>query len=231
MIVIEVKNITKRFGKKEVLKGVSFTAKKGEVTCLIGINGVGKTTILNAIMNLTPINSGEILVDGKKVTKGHYNKITFIPDTIITQQQMTIKDSFEFMNDFYKTWNEKRAQELLTFFRLDENERIANLSKGNKAKVNMLLGLSLDVNYVLMDEPFSGIDIFSREQITDVFLSHLVEERGVIITTHEIQDIEHIIDRVILLDNGTIVRDFNAEKVREESGQSITDVLREVYNA
>jgi len=229
--VIEVKDITKWFGRKEVLKGVSFTARKGEVTCLIGINGVGKTTVLNAIMNLTPINSGHILVDGEKVAKNTYNKITFIPDAITVQQNMTIKASFEFMSDFYDTWNEKRAKELLSFFRLDENERISELSKGNKAKVNMLLGLSLDVDYVLMDEPFSGIDMFSREQITNVFLSHLVEDRGVIITTHEIQDIEHIIDRVILLDRGEVVRDFNAEEVREESGQSITDVLREVYNA
>lgn len=228
--LIEVKNIKKRFGNKEVLKGVSFTAKKGEITCLIGINGVGKTTVLNAIMNLTPINSGEILVDGKKVTNDVYNKITFIPDAMTMQEHMKIKEAFEFMNDFYDIWNKQRADELLSFFRLNKEERIANLSKGNKAKVNMLLGLALDVDYVLMDEPFSGIDIFSREQITEVFLSHLVEDRGVIITTHEIQDIEHIIDRVILLDNGIIVRNFNAEQVREESGQSITDVLREVYN-
>lgn len=228
--MIEVNNITKRFGKKTVLKGVSFTAKPGEITCLIGINGVGKTTVLNAIMNLTPINSGEILVDGKKVEKNGYNNITFIPDAITMPQQMTIRDAFEFMNDFYDTWNSVRAKEMLKFFRLEETDRIADLSKGNKAKVNMLLGLALDVDYVLMDEPFSGIDIFSREQITDVFLSHLVEDRGVIITTHEIQDIEHIIDQVVLLDEGIIVRNFNAEEVREESGQSITDVLREVYN-
>lgn len=228
--MIEVNNITKQFGKKTVLKGVTFTAKPGEITCLIGINGVGKTTVLNAIMNLTPINSGEILVDGKKVEKNGYNKITFIPDAITMPQQMTIRDAFEFMNDFYDTWNSVRAKEILKFFRLEETDRIADLSKGNKAKVNMLLGLALDVDYVLMDEPFSGIDIFSREQITDVFLSHLVEDRGVIITTHEIQDIEHIIDQVVLLDEGIIVRNFNAEEVREESGQSITDVLREVYN-
>lgn len=228
--MIEVRNIVKKFGRKMVLKDVSFTAHKGAITCLIGVNGVGKTTVLNAIMNLTPINEGKILVDGKQVTKETYNKITFIPDAMTMQEQMTINEAFEFMSDFYDTWNEQRAQELLEFFRLERRERISNLSKGNKAKVNILLGLALDVDYILMDEPFSGIDIFSREQITDVFLSHLVEDRGVIITTHEIYDIEHLIDQVVLLDNGVIVRDFNAEQVREESGQSITDVLREVYN-
>lgn len=228
--MIEVKNIAKRFGKKEVLKDVSFTAEKGKITCLIGVNGVGKTTVLNAIMNLTPINKGEILVDHKRVTKDMYNKITFIPDAITMQGNMTVNEAFAFMDDFYKTWNEKRAEELLHFFRIKKSDRISSLSKGNQAKVNILLGLALDVDYILMDEPFSGIDIFSREQITDVFLSHLVEDRGVIITTHEIYDIEHLIDQVVLLDDGYIVRDFNAEQVREETGQSIIDVLREVHN-
>jgi ABC-2 type transport system ATP-binding protein len=87
------------------------------------------------------------------------------------------------------------------------------------------------VDYVLMDEPFSGIDMFSREQIADVFASHLIEDRGVIITTHEIGDIEHLIDKVILLDNGTVLKEFNTEEMREEEGKSVVDVMREVYQS
>ncbi|MEJ8777055.1 ABC transporter ATP-binding protein [Pseudogracilibacillus sp. ICA-222130] len=227
--MIEVKNIKKSYGKKQVLNGVSFTADKGEITCLVGINGSGKTTILNAIMNLTPIKSGEILIDGAELTKKTYEKIAYIPDTITMLSSMRIEDAFLFMQDYYTAWNEKRAEDLLTFFKLTKDEKIQHLSKGNKAKVNMILGLALDVDYILMDEPFSGIDIFSREQIADVFTSHLIEDRGVIITTHEIQDIEHLIDQVVLLDDGIVVKQFNAETVREEEGKSIIDVMREVY--
>lgn len=229
--MIEVKNVNKKYGRKQVLKDISFTAEKGEITCLIGINGVGKTTIMKAIMALTPINSGEILMDGEKITKESFEKITFIPDTITMLPQMKINEAFAFMADFYKSWNPQRAEELLQFFKLDPNERIANLSKGNTAKVNMLLGLSLDVDYLLMDEPFSGIDIFSREQIADVFTSHLIEERGVIITTHEISDIEHLIDKAVLMDDGAILREFSVEEVRENEGKSVVDVMREVYRA
>src|SRR5699024_1371041 len=118
----------------KVLNGVSFTAKRGEITCLIGVNGVGKTTVLNAMMNLTPINSGEILIDGEKINKHSYEKITFIPDAITMLPSMRIQDAFEFMADFYDAWNEKRAEQLLSFFRLEIEDRILNLSKGNKAK-------------------------------------------------------------------------------------------------
>jgi ABC-2 type transport system ATP-binding protein len=229
--VIEVKNVTKKFGRKEVLKGVSFTAEKGQITCLIGINGVGKTTIMQAIMSLIPINSGEIFIDGSKLTKDSYEKITFIPDTITMPPQMRIGDAFAFMADFYQSWNQKRAEELLEFFKLEETERISELSKGNTAKVNILLGLALDVDYLLMDEPFSGIDIFSREEIANVFTSHLIEDRGVIITTHEINDIEHLIDKVVLIDNGVVLKEFYVEEVRENEGKSVIDVLREVYES
>lgn len=227
--MIEVKDMKKKFGRKIVLDGVSFTANKGEITCLIGINGVGKTTILNAIMALTPINGGQVTVNGEKVTKASYEKITFIPDAITMLPQMTITDAMQFMEDFYENWNQERATELLRFFKLKESEKISSLSKGNTAKINLLLGLALDVDYVLMDEPFSGIDIFSREQIAEVFTSHLVEGRGVIITTHEVNDIEHLIDKVILLDNGVVLKEFNSEEVRETEGKSVIDVMREVY--
>lgn len=227
--MIEVKNVHKKYGRKQVLKDLSFTAKKGEITCLIGINGVGKTTIMKAIMALTPINSGEIFIDGEKIRKDSFEKITFIPDTITTLPQMRIDEAFTFMADFYKSWNPQRAEELLQFFKLDPTEKIANLSKGSTAKVNMLLGLALDVDYLLMDESFSGIDIFSREQIAEVFTSHLIEERGVILTTHEISDIEHLIDKAVLIDNGEVIMEFNVEEVRENEGKSVVDVMREVY--
>lgn len=225
-----MKNVKKKYGRKLVLDNLSFTAAKGEITCLVGINGVGKTTIMKTIMALTPINSGEILIDGERIRKESFEKITFIPDTLTMLPQMKISDAFEFMADFYKNWNTQRGEELLRFFKLDLNERIADLSKGNMAKVNLLLGLSLDVEYLLMDEPFSGIDIFSREQIAEVFTSHLIEDRGVIITTHEINDIEHLIDKAVLIENGKVVKEFNVEEVRENEGKSVVDIMREVYS-
>lgn len=228
--MIEIKDIYKNFGSKKVLNGVSFTAEKGQITCLVGVNGVGKTTILNAIMNLTPLKKGSILIDGEKLTPNAYNKITFIPDAAIMLPHMTVQEAMDFMKDYYSVWNTNRAKDIVRFFRLNLTDKITDLSKGNQAKVNLLMGLALDVDYVLMDEPFSGIDIFTREQITEVFSSDLVENRGVLITTHEVHDIEHLIDKVVLLDNGVVYKEFNAEEMRETEGKSVVDVMREVYN-
>ncbi|WHZ32816.1 ABC transporter ATP-binding protein [Desemzia incerta] len=227
--MIEVRQLEKKYKRRKVLNGISFTANKGEITCLIGTNGSGKTTILKAIMNLTPLEKGEIFIDGKALDKETYETIAFIPDAITMMPSMTIQQAMEFMADFYTSWNQERAIEILNFFKLSSKDKISQLSKGNTMKVNMVLGLALDVDYLLMDEPFSGIDIFSREQIASVFTSNLVENRGVLITTHEISDIEHLIDKAVLIENGKVVTEFNAEEMREEKGKSVVDVMREVY--
>lgn len=227
--MIKLKDIKKKYGSKSILNGITFEAEKGQITCLIGINGAGKTTILQSIMGLTPYQTGEITIDGENMSPKIMEKVTYIPDAMTLLPKMRIKDAFQFMRDFYQNWNDERAKEILKFFKLKEEERISQLSKGNTAKVNLLMGLAIDADYILMDEPFSGIDIFSREQIADVFSSHLVEDRGVIITTHEIGDIEHLIDKAVLLDDGMVKKEFMAEYVRETEGKSVIDVMREVY--
>ncbi len=229
--MIEVQNVTKKYGPKRVLDQVSFTVKQGEVASLIGINGVGKTTLLKAIMGLTPINKGQIRVLGEPITYKSYEHITFIPDSCIMPIRMTTEAAIQFMEDFYPNWNTERANELLTFFKLNKSERLGNLSKGNLAKANLVFGLGLDVEFVLMDEPFSGIDLFSREQIAEVFTSELVESCGVLLTTHEIHEMEHLIDKAILLNNGEVTREFYTEEMREQEGKSLVDIMREAYKS
>ncbi|MEQ7050004.1 ABC transporter ATP-binding protein [Paenibacillaceae sp. P-4] len=227
--MIEVVDLHKRYRGRKVLNGISFTAEKGQITCLIGINGAGKSTILKSIMGLTPAKSGTIRIDGKPVGPAMYEKVAFVPDHPTVPMGMKLSDGMQFMKDFYQNWNEARAKELLDFFKLDRSERVGNLSKGTTAKYCLLLGLSQDTDYILMDEPFSGIDMFSREIIAEVFSSDLIEDRGVLLTTHEIDDMEHLIDKAILLQKGTVHLAFDCEDMRTTEGKSVIDVMREVY--
>jgi ABC-2 type transport system ATP-binding protein len=229
--MIELIGVSKKYGRKTVLRNLSLTVEKGHITCLIGINGAGKSTLLKAIMGLTPVSGGEIRIDGLPIDRNLYERVAFVPDTLAMPPSMSVAGSLRFMADYYRSWNPTRASKLMDFFRLNPSDRISSLSKGNAAKLNLLLGLSLDTDYLLMDEPFSGIDLFNREQIASVFTSDLIEDRGVLLTTHEIADIEHLIDKAVLLDRGEVRREFWCDEVRHHEGKSVIDVMREVYQA
>jgi ABC-2 type transport system ATP-binding protein len=195
--MIELIDVKKRFGLKKVLQGVSFTAPRDAITCLTGLNGAGKTTILKAIMGLTPIQSGTIRIDGKAPHQAIYERIVYVSDQLTMPGRMRIADCLGFMKEYYRNWNEERAAELLGRFQLNATDKVNSLSKGMSAKLNLLLGLAMDAEYMLLDEPFSGVDMFSREDIAAVFSSEMVEGRGIILTTHEIKEVEHLLDYVV----------------------------------
>lgn len=229
--MIELEQVSHRYAYRKVLKDVTFTAEQGEITCLIGQNGAGKSTILKAIMGLTPIHGGSIRIDGKPLRRDTYERISYIPDHLAIPPSMKLSEALRFMEDFYRSWNKDRASELMRFFALDDHERTGRLSKGTAAKFNLVLGLAQDSDYVIMDEPFSGIDLISRERIAEVFSTELVGSRGVLLTTHEVGEIEHLIDKAVLLRQGTIARTFDCEQIRIEQNKSVVDVMKEVLLA
>lgn len=235
--MIEIKNVSKTYKrmqglkirKIEALKNVSFNIEKGKITALLGINGVGKSTMLKAIAGLINIDSGEIRIDGEKINEKVYNKLAFVPDVQSHFSNTTIKETFEFMEIFYSKWNKEKSKEMMDIFKLDEDEIIDNLSKGNIARVKLILGFCQDPEYILLDEPFTGIDLFKREEFIGVIAQYMEENQAIIITTHEIVEIESLVDEVVILDEGQIITSFNTEELREREGKSILDKMREVY--
>ncbi|NJA02267.1 ABC transporter ATP-binding protein, partial [Clostridioides difficile] len=232
--MIEIKNVSKTYKrmqglkirKIEALKNVSFNIEKGKITALLGINGVGKSTMLKAIAGLINIDSGEIRIDGEKINEKVYNKLAFVPDVQSHFSNTTIKETFEFMEIFYSKWNKEKSKEMMDIFKLDEDEIIDNLSKGNIARVKLILGFCQDPEYILLDEPFTGIDLFKREEFIGVIAQYMEENQAIIITTHEIVEIESLVDEVVILDEGQIITSFNAEELREREGKSILDKMR-----
>lgn len=227
--MIDIINLSKKYGKVQALDDVSFQIKEGKIIGIFGINGVGKSTILKSIAGVIKPDKGKILIDGEEINHKLYNKIAFIPDVDTYFPHLTIKESFAFMKEFYINWEEEKAYNMLKIFNLTDDQIISNLSKGNRARVKIILGFAQNAKYILLDEPFSGIDIFKREEFIKAMVEYISPNQSIIITTHEIAEIEEIVEEVIILHDGKLAFNFNVEEVRQNENKSIIDKMREVY--
>ena len=227
--MIEVVGVKKKFRRKKVLENITFNVKKGEITAFLGLNGVGKSTLLKIIMGLVKQDEGEVLFNGEKLNYKTYENIAFVPDVLNTYGDMKIKDAFEYMSMMYEKWDMDKAYEMLKDFKLTDDLKINKLSKGNIARVKLILGFARHPEYLLLDEPFSGIDIFTREKFIESLIGYMDNDIGILLTTHELKEVENIVDKVVFLSDGNIKIEFYVEDVRENEGLSMVEKIREVH--
>lgn len=227
--MIELRHVSKSIGKHSLLTDINLTIPPGQVTYLIGENGSGKTTIMNLIMQLIPRGKGDILLDDQPITFDSFHRISYVPDQIVVLKHFTVRQALDQMADYYPLYNPVKASEMIEFFNLPINAPVRTLSKGNTAKLSILLGLSLETDYILMDEPFSGIDVFTREEISDVFTSRLLDGQGVLIASHDVHEMEMLADRAILLKEGRIIEEVIPDQLRAQTHQGLVEYMREVY--
>lgn len=235
--MIKVQNLTKKYktsiraGKsctKYALDNVSMTIQEGKITAVLGVNGAGKTTLLKSLVGFVKPTSGQVLVDDEKISYRTYEKMVFIPDCPTHFPGFSIGEMIDFYKNFYKTWNDEKERQMLDFFGLDKSQNIDSLSKGNIAKVKLVLGFCLDTKYIIMDEPFNGIDVFKRKEFVSVMARFMEEDQAIILSTHEIDEIEKIVDYVFIFSDGKLALEFDAEEMRYLEGKSIVEKIREV---
>ena len=228
--MLELRNVTKRYGRKVILDDISIQFKKGYITCLLGLNGVGKSTTMKSIMKLTPINRGDILVDGEKITQKNINKLSYVPDIPIHDFGWSALQNLEFAKVFYPDFDMDKAKRMIQFFKIPTDKKLKELSKGNLARFNIIVGVCQNAPYLLLDEPFSGIDVFTRQSFISLLKSEFLEEnQTVIITTHEIDEVQDLADYVILLEDGKVFANFSKEEAKAE-GLSIVEKMRTLYS-
>ena len=163
--MIEFKGVTKKFGNVKALDNITVTYPEGKIIGLLGPNGSGKSTTLKMIASLNKPDTGEVLINGKNPSIETRKQIAYLPEIDYLYSWMTVRDANNFMKGFYDDWNEEKNIKLMKFLQLDPNMIIKKISKGMRAKVKLLLAFSRDAKIVLLDEPLSGIDILTREQI------------------------------------------------------------------
>ncbi len=228
--MLEMKNVTKRYGKKVVLDDVSIQFQKGEITCLLGLNGVGKSTTMKSIMKLIPINKGEILIDQTPITSQNINQLAYVPDIPIHDLGWTIPKNLEFAQVFYEGFDIEKAWRMIKFFKVPTDKKLKELSKGNLARFNIIIGLCQNTPYLLLDEPFSGIDVFTRQTFINLLKSEFLEkDQTVILTTHEIDEVQDIADHIVLLEDGKVFATFSKDEAEKE-GLTIVEKMKSLYS-
>ncbi len=216
--MLEMKNVTKRYGKKVVLDDVSIQFQKGAITCLLGLNGVGKSTTMKAIMKLIPITSHNI------------NQLAYVPDIPIHDLGWTIPKNLEFAQVFYEGFDIEKAWRMIKFFKVPTDKKLKELSKGNLARFNIIIGLCQNTPYLLLDEPFSGIDVFTRQTFINLLKSEFLEkDQTVILTTHEIDEVQDIADHIVLLEDGKVFATFSKDEAEKE-GLTIVEKMKSLYS-
>ena len=223
------KNVNKNYGNKKVLKNINFSIPRGKIIGLLGKNGTGKTTLIKLINDLLTLDSGEIIIDGKKIGVESKKIISYLPERTYLDKYMTVNVVIDMFSEFYDNFDSKKARKLLKDLKLDVNSKLSKMSKGMQEKVQLVLVMSRKALLYILDEPLGGVDPATRDYILDTILTNFNEGASVIISTHLIADIERILDEVIFIDDGKIVLIENADKLREKEGASIDEIFRRKF--
>lgn len=227
--IIEIKELEKKYGNKEVLKGLNLTIGSGQIVGLLGPNGCGKTTLLKTIVGLIKDYKGTVLIEGNAPNTYTKSIISYLPEKTYLSNWMTVKDSFSLFSDFYTNFNIEKARDMATSLQLEEKQKIATMSKGMQEKIQLILVMSREAKIYILDEPIGGVDPAARDYILSTILKNYSNESSILLSTHLIHDVERIFDKVLFLKDGKIELDEYVDTIREQKGLSIDALFREVY--
>jgi ABC-2 type transport system ATP-binding protein len=228
--VIVFDQVTKKYGYEYALNQVSFVLEPGKIIGLLGPNGSGKSTTLKLIAGLISPTSGTVKVNGKKANRRIAAEVVYLTELDMFYDSFTIKDMIAFTASQFPDFDHERAEELLRFMTLDPEKKVKQLSKGNRGRLKLVLALARKASVLLLDEPFSGLDPIVRDSIVKGLISYVdFEHQSVVIATHEIDEIETLLDEVIAIKNGVILEKRNVEQLREEEGLSVLEWMKKTF--
>ena len=229
MELLEIKNLYKNYGEKQVLNNITLTVPRGKIIGLLGKNGTGKTTLIKLINGLLTPTEGEIIFEGEKIGPQSKLNIAYLPERTYLDKSMTINETLKFFKEFYSNFDIDKAKDLLKKLNLDENQKIIKMSKGMQEKVQLVLVMSRKADLYILDEPLGGVDPATRDYILDTILTNFNEGASIIISTHLISDIERILDEVIFIDKGEIKLISDADELRNKENASIDENFRRMF--
>ncbi|MBO4651883.1 MAG: ABC transporter ATP-binding protein [Lachnospiraceae bacterium] len=226
--MVELKNVGKRYGKTvEALSDINLSIGQGEIIGLFGENGAGKTTLMKCILGFLGY-TGEILLDGEPIDRSNIARLSFGTCEFSFFPELTAMEHADFYADHFPKFRKERFRGLIEFFEFPAYRPIKNLSMGQKSQIEVILALSQGADYIFLDEPFVGHDIFNREDFYKVLLGILEPTETIILSTHLIEEVEGFIDRAVMIHKGKIIGDVQVADI-EENGDTLVEYVKKLY--
>lgn len=228
--MIEINNLRKiyRPSGKVAVDHVNLTIGPGEVIGLFGENGAGKTTLMKCVLGLLK-HEGTVTLDGEAITPKNIARISFATNEHSFFPTLTGNAHRDFYAEHFPKFNRKRYDALMEFFDLPKNKPIGSMSTGQKNQFEVIMAVSQGADYIFMDEPFAGNDVFNREDFYKVLLGILNDRETIILSTHLMEEVEPFISRAVLLHQGKIVGDKTMDQLQEEH-TGLMEYVKATYN-
>ena len=223
-IVIQARNLRKRYGAFEALKGCDFQIHAGRIVGLIGPNGAGKTTALKALLGLTTFE-GELSVLGLDPHSQRHDlmhQVCFIADVAVLPRWIRVREAIDFVEGVHPKFSREKCQQFLARTKIGPNMKVRQLSKGMVAQLHLALVMAIDARVLVLDEPTLGLDILYRKEFYQTLLNdYFDQEKTILITTHQVEEIEHILTDVLFIKDGRI----SLAATMDEVGERFTEVM------
>lgn len=231
MNLIELKNVTKKYGDFKALDNISFKIKKGEIVGFLGQNGAGKTTTMKLITGLIEPTEGEVLINDKLLDKKNKTKIGYMPENVPLYNSLTVREFIDFMGEIKKIKKKERKKEvdeLINKLHLSdvENKIIKNISRGYKQRTSLAGALIGNPEILVLDEPTVGLD---PKQIIEIrnFIKELKNNHTILLSTHILSEANQICEKVIIIDKGKIIATDTPENLEKKTNKNIVNVIIE----
>ena len=229
MPVVQCMGLTKTYGRKIALNQVNLNLERGRIIGLLGPNGSGKTTLIKIMNGLLKPTAGEILINGQHPGVETKMRISYLPERTYLQPGMKVLELVQYFQDFYPDFRVDRAYDMLARLQIPPQERLKNLSKGTKEKVQLIMVMSRDADLYILDEPIAGVDPAARDYILRTIITNYNPNSTIILSTHLISDIESVLDDVIFMKNGSLMLYTSVDAIRSQQNKSVDAYFREVY--
>ena len=227
--LLRIERLSKSFGRKRVLEDFGLAVESGRVYGLLGRNGEGKTTLARILMGVIPADGGSITYKGRRIGFGqsaYKREFGYVPEDPFFYEDMTVRHLLDFNARFYPRWDKKRAASDLERFGLDPKSRFGTLSRGLKLKLGLAVALAAAPEFLILDDPTSGLDVPTRQDfLRDVIRELAASGTTILFATHLVHELERIVERLLVLHGARLIVDEDFDKVKAQYQASLEDIF------